>query len=225
MLNEVLIALQFGRRIAAHILVMIGRNGRVEHVHREVQHPVLRVFIGLDHLVHGALGEGGVEVFGRGEMAGIEVTLSGSKKVHGHQQADADGGYPPSAHAGKCLGLGGLPLGRKGPDDKADASKNEQQRTECVGTEQGYPVFFQGVHQDILHLGIGPAGETAEKARSQPAQETEAACDRKGNDPLLAESLKVVFLLNQPVQRKEAQHGQSHLQDNERHGHRPELVV
>ena len=75
-LNEVLITLQFSRRVAANTLVMIRRNGRIEHVHRKVKHAVLRVFIGLDHLVHRTFGKGLGEVLGGGEMIGIQIALS-----------------------------------------------------------------------------------------------------------------------------------------------------
>ena len=42
---------------------------------------------------------------------------------------------------------------------------------------------------------------------------------------VLQVTLPVLGFLDDAVQREEAQHGQCHLQDNERHGYRPELVV
>ena len=111
MVNEVLIALQFCRGITAHILVPITGHGAVENVHRDIQDAVLRVLVLQDHLVHGALRKGLVEILGSHKVIGIEVALARGKKVQCGKQADAHGSHPFTAITGKgfcvlCLAIG-----------------------------------------------------------------------------------------------------------------------
>ena len=154
MLDEVLIPLQLGRGIPADVLVVVGRHGGVEDVYREVQHPVLRVFVGLDNLVHGALCKRRVEVFGRSEVAGIEITLADGEQVYGHQQANPHGGNPLAAVTGEGLGMLCLAFGKVGPEKERGAGQDKEERTGCVGTENHNPVFFKRFCQNILHAGI-----------------------------------------------------------------------
>ena len=213
MLDEVLVALQLGRGIAADVLVVVGRHGGVKNVHGEVQDTVLRVFIGLDHLVHGALGEGLVEVLGGGEVVGVEVALAYSEEVHQRQGADE--------HGGQLLAS----LGHVGPEEEAGRCQDQQQGDAGVGLEEGDAVGDEGVHEDILHLRVGSAGEGAEHAGGEPGQQAEAAGKAEGPPEGLHEALAVVFLLGDAVQGHEAQQRQRHLQHHQRHGHRTELIV
>ena len=115
MLNQVLIPLELGRGVAAHVLVVVGGHGGIEHIHREVQNTVLRVCIGLYHLIYRARDEGFVKVPRGGEVAGIEVTLAGSKQIGQDKQADKHNRYGAATEAGESLGVLRLPLGQEGP--------------------------------------------------------------------------------------------------------------
>ena len=118
MLDEVLVALQLGRGIAAHRLVVVGRYGRVENVHREVQDAVLRVLVGLDNLVHWPLGEGFSEILGRGEMVCVEVALVGDEEVGGAEDANHDGSHPFAPESGELLRVLRLSLRQIGPKEQ-----------------------------------------------------------------------------------------------------------
>ena len=225
MFDQVLVALQLGRGIAAHALVMVGGDGGVEHVHREIQHAVLRVLVGLDDLVHRTLGEGFAEVLRGGEMVAVEVALAHYEKVHREQEADAGGGHPSAAQPGEGLRVIGLSLGRKAPHDEAHRCKNEQQGAQGIGPEKGDAILDQGLDQDILHPGIGLALEGAEEPRRQIAQQAESAGDGKCDDTLFPEGLQIVFPFDQAVQGQKAQNRQRHLQHHQRHRNRTELVI
>ena len=114
-LYQILVPLQLSRRIAAHALVMVRRHGGVEHVHREVQHTVLRVFIGLDNLVYRPLRKGLAKVLGGGEMVCVKVPLAHDEQVGGAKHADAQGRRPLAPEAGHLPGMFRLPLREIGP--------------------------------------------------------------------------------------------------------------
>ena len=212
-LNEVLVALELGGRITADVLVMVAGHRGIEHVYRKIQHTVLRVFIGLDHLVYRALCEGFVEILGGGEMVCVEVTLVHHEKVQDYQKAHGRHRNPLA-----------LPF-HLDYHHQGSGKADEQEGTDYIGLEKGYAVHDEGVHQGILHLGIRAPGKAAEKARSQPGQRTEAARKAQGPHKALPEGVLVQFFLYQLVQGEEAQHRQAHLQHHQRHGHRSELVI
>ena len=213
MFDEVLIALQLGGRITAHVLVVIAGYGRVEHVYRKVKNAVLRVFIGLDNFVHLALCEGLGEVLGRGKMVCVQVTLAHHKEVRGAKKADTGHGHPLAS----LLGIG--------PPEQGGRGKDKEERNACVGFEEGYAVQHQGVNQHILHLGIGGRCESAKKAGDHPAKQTEAAREPEGPGKALLELFLGVFFLENLVQGEETQHRQRYLQHHQRHGNRTELIV
>ena len=222
MLDEILVTLQLGRGITAHTLVVVGGNGGVEHIHREVQYAVLRVVIGQDHLVHGTLGEGLVEVLGRGEMVGVQVALAHGEQVQQHQQADSYRGHLFATQTGEQLGGS---LGQEGPQEQSGRCKDKQQGTEGIGPEEGDAVLHQGIYQHILHLGVGGRCKAAEKAGSQPGQEAEAAREAESPAERLPDALGFILAPCQTVQGYETQQRQRHLQHHQRHGHRAELVI
>ena len=168
MVYEVLVTLQFCRGITAYIFVPITGHGTVENIHCYIQDTVLRVPVLKDNLVHGALGEGLVEVLGGHKIIGIEVALSCGKKVYCGKKADAGCGHP----------LASLLVNR--PEKKAERGKDKKKRADCIGPEERDAVFYKRIHQNILHTFVGGSGESAEHSRGQPAQETEAAGDRQG---------------------------------------------
>ena len=215
MLYEVLVALKLGRGVAAHILVVVGRHGTVENVHREVQHAVLRVFVGLDHLVHGPLNEGLVEVLGSGEMAFVEVPLAGDEQVHQHKDADKR----------CCQGTVLLFSGEAGEPDQACSGRNQEEGAKGIGLQKGYAVGDEGIHHNILHAFVAGAGETSDEARGQPAQQAEAAGNAESPAQCPQKALFVVLSLDDAVQHQKPQHGQGHLQQHQGHGDRPELVI
>ena len=224
-LDKVLIPLQLGRRIATHILVVVGGHGGVENVHREVQDAVVGVCIGLYHLVHRALHEGFAEVLGGGEMVRVEVALAGGEKICQDKEADEQNRYPAAPEAGKGLGVLRLPLGREGPEKQAGGEGNQEEGAEGIGLEEGDAVGHEGLYQHILHLGVGGRLEVPEQAGGQPGQQAEAAGESEGPSQAFPEGLLGVLLLEDAVQGEEAQHRQGHLQHHQRHGYRPELVI
>ena len=219
-LNQILIPLQLGRGIPAHILVVIAGHGGVEYVHGEVQYAVLRVIVVQDDLIHRPQGKGFVEVLGGGEMIGVQIAPAHHKEVRGTQHANEHGRQEFPAQDTPAI-----PFAEITPQQQGGRSQNEQQGGEGIGPEEGDAVGHQGIHQHILHLGIGPAGEAAEHARSYPGQQGEAAGDAQGPPEGLHEALFVIFPPHDAVQRDKAQHGQGHLQHHQRHRDRPELVV
>ena len=92
-------------------------------------------------------------------------------------------------------------------------------------TEQHHAVFDQGVHKDILHLGVGCAGEAAEEAGEQTAKKAETSCNTQSPPEGLLDVFLVIFFLDNSIQGKDSQHRQRNLQHHQRHGHRAELVI
>ena len=86
--------------------------------------------------------------------------------------------YGKKADAGSGHPLAPLLVNR--PVKKAERCKDKKKRADCIGPEERDAVFYQRIHQNILHTFVGGSGESAEHSRGQPAQETEAAGDRQG---------------------------------------------
>ena len=172
----------------------------------------MRVFIGLDYLVHRALHEGFAEVFGRGEVAGVQVAFAGAEQVYQHQQADGHGGNLLAAEACEGLGVFRLSLRQEGPQEQSGGGHDEQQGAGGIGLEKGDTVLHQGLHQHILHLGVSGRFEAAEKSGRKPGQQAKAAGEAESPSPGLPETVFIVCAPRDAVQRHEAQQGQRHLQ-------------
>ena len=223
--NQVLITLELGRRIAANALVVVRRDRGIEHVYRQIKDAVLRVFIGLNHLIHRPFRKRLVKVLGGCEVVGVKIALACDKEVDGAQKADYHCRYPLASITCKALRIIRLTLRQIGPQQKPCRCCNQSQRTKGIGPENAYAVFYQRIDQDVLHAGVGSAFEVAEEAGYKPRQQREAAGDAKGPPEGFEEALTVVFFAHYPVQRHEAQYRQRNLQNDQRHGHRAELVV
>ena len=70
----------------------------------------MRVFIGKDYLVHGALREGFVEVLGGGEVTAVEVALAHGEHVKQDEDTDSHGGQKTPSNAGKLFCVSRLAL-------------------------------------------------------------------------------------------------------------------
>ena len=215
--DEILVPLEFRRGVTAHALVVVRGDGGVEHVDAEVQDPVGRIRVGLDHLVHGTLGERFAEVLRGGEMVGVQVAFAGGEKVHRDEGADS--------HAGDEFAVTGRILGQKGPEEEPPCHGNQDEGDEGVLAQQGDAVLLEGLHEDVLLPGVGCRREVSRQRRDEEEQQAQAAGEGESDAALFQEVLRLHPVLDDAVQGQEAQHGQGDLQDHEGHGHRPELVI
>ena len=225
MVYEVLVTLEFGGGIAAHVLVPVAGHGAVENVNREVQDAVLGILVLEDYLVYGAFGKGLVEVPGRCEVVGVEVALSNHEEVREGKEAYRNCRNPLSAKTGKFLCVSRLPLGKICPQKRRGAEGDEDEGHTGILAEQHYAVLDKGVYKDVLHAVVGRAAERAEDSGGQPCQKAEAAGKAESPPEGLHELLLGVLLFGYAVQCKEAKHRQGYLQHHQRHRDRPELVV
>ena len=223
--DEVLVALELRRGIAADRLVVIGRDGGVEDIHGQVEHPVGRVRVGLDHLVHGPLGERPPEVLRRGEVTVVEVALAGGEHIDQHEDTDGRTGNRPPPGAGEGLRVVRLSLREQRPEQEQERHGNQQEGGHRVVAEEHLPVGDEGIDEDIRLAGVHGAGEVAGEGRDEPHDQAEARRQRIRQQALPAHGLRVVLLFQDPVEDEEPEHREGVLQDDEGHRHRPELAV
>ena len=79
--NEVLVALELDRAVAADVPVPVARVRVVEYVHGKVHGTVAQLRILQDHLVHRPLGELPIELARTDEMVSIEISLADGEHI------------------------------------------------------------------------------------------------------------------------------------------------
>ena len=197
----------------------VRRVGVVEDVDRQVEHAVRRVLVLEYHFIHRPLVELALEG-GRGdEVVVVEIALGNREEVSYKQQTNQ---HRSKGAARKGGFLAAFPAA---PEDYQIGKGDEDERTQGVHTQQVGPVGGECADEDVRHTAVGLARETAGDAREQAHKQAEASADGKRNPTLAAEGFGEGFFPDYLVEYLEGEYRQGELQHDQRHRHRPELIV
>ena len=188
--DQILIALQFRRTVAPDALVPIRVEGVIEYVSAQIHDSVGWRLVLKDQLVHLSGRELVVELARGRETVRIEVALADREHIHKHEKTYSHHRLHPAGVADvrvTLVGLRSVLRNAVGPEDQAERDHDQNHRPPCVHRKDVPSVRLESIHDDVLHLGVGPAGERAGDAWNHGAEQTESCRQGKGYPTCLQE--------------------------------------